>query len=209
MGVTRRGEAHRIAWQKILTRQLEKEIIQFKTGLHASYLRIGDVFEVLDNNKMSKHSGGRISRVVGARVIELDIPVAAISNASALYIQKFAESDEIDDTTDSSETSDRRSAQFEEYTISSRSGFNITLSSDLNADIKQGSVWMIKENDTDKIKPKKYKVKNIKELSNLNYEILAVEHLEEKYEQIDNSTGSTSGINLEEREYYGPVIIVP
>ena len=209
IGVTRRGEAHRIAWQKILTRQLEKEIIQFKTGLHASYLRIGDVFEVLDNNKMSKHSGGRISRVVGARVIELDIPVAAISNASALYIQKFAESDEIDDTTDSSETSDRRSAQFEEYTISSRSGFNITLSSDLNADIKQGSVWMIKENDTDKIKPKKYKVKNIKELSNLNYEILAVEHLEEKYEQIDNSTGSTSGINLEEREYYGPVIIVP
>ena len=209
IGVTRRGEAHRIAWQKILTRQLEKEVIQFKTGLQASYLRIGDVFEVLDNNKVSKHSGGRIARVISSRSIELDIPSSALSNVTDVYIQKVAESDEIDDTTNSSETSDRRSAQFSEYRISSRNGFIINLSSDLDPSVKQGSAWIIKENATDSIKPKKYKVKNIKEISNLNYEIIGTEHLEEKYDQIDKTTGATSGIDFDEREYDGHPIVVP
>ena len=209
IGVTRRGEAHRIAWQKILSRQLEKEIIQFKTGLQASYLRIGDVFEVLDNNKVSKHSGGRIAKVLGARSVELDIPSSALSNVNDIYIQKSSESDEINQTTNSSETSDRRSAQFDEYSITARNGFIVNFNSDLDPTIKQGSTWVIKENDTDSIKPKKYKVKNIKEISNLNYEIIAVEHIEEKYEQIDSATGSTSGIDFDEREYYGHTIVVP
>ena len=209
LGDARRGEAHRIAWQKILTRQLEKEVIQFKTGLQASYLRIGDVFEVLDNNKVSKHSGGRIARVISSRSIELDIPSSALSNVTDVYIQKVAESDEIDDTTNSSETSDRRSAQFSEYRISSRNGFIINLSSDLDPSVKQGSAWIIKENATDSIKPKKYKVKNIKEISNLNYEIIGTEHLEEKYDQIDKTTGATSGIDFDEREYDGHPIVVP
>ena len=37
-----------MAWLKILTRQLEKEIVQFKTGIQAAYLRVGDVVDVID-----------------------------------------------------------------------------------------------------------------------------------------------------------------
>jgi predicted phage tail protein len=208
MGITRRGEAHRLAWHKILTRQLEKEIIQFKTGLQASYLRIGDVFEVLDNNKVSQHAGGRVARVIGARTLELDIPSSALSNVTHLYVQKFAPSDEMGDTTDSSETDSRRSSQFQEYQISSKSGFNATVTSDLDPSIKQGSTWIIKENATDKVKPKKYRVKDIKEVSNVNYEIIATEYLDQKYENIDNTTGSKDGIDFSEREYDGHTIIV-
>jgi len=208
IGITRRGEAHRLAWHKILTRQLEKEIIQFKTGLQASYLRIGDVFEVLDNNKVAKHAGGRVAKVIGARTLELDIPSSALSNVSHLYVQKFSSSDEIDDTTSSTETDDRRSAQFQEYQISSRSGFNITFTSDIDTSIKQGSTWIIKENTVDKVKPKRYRVKDIKEVSNLNYEIIATEYLDQKYENIDNTTGSKDGIDFTEREYDEHVIIV-
>jgi predicted phage tail protein len=208
IGITRRGEAHRLGWHKILTRQLEKEIIQFKTGLQASYLRIGDVFEVLDNNKVAKHAGGRVAKVVGARTLELDIPSSALSNVSHLYVQKFASSDEIDETTSSTDTDDRRSAQFEEYQISSRSGFNVTFISDIDTSIKQGSTWIIKENSVDKVKPKRYRVKDIKEISNLNYEIIATEYLDQKYENIDNTTGSKDGIDFTEREYDEHVIIV-
>lgn len=208
MGITRRGEAHRLAWHKILTRQLEKEVIQFKTGLQASYLRIGDVFEVLDNNKVSQHAGGRVARVTGARTLELDIPSSALSNVTHLYVQKFAPSDEMGDTTDSSETDSRRSSQFQEYQISSKSGFNVTVTSDLDSSIKQGSTWIIKENATDKVKPKKYRVKDVKEVSNVNYEIIATEYLDQKYENIDHTTGSKDGIDFSEREYDGHTIIV-
>ena len=60
----------------------------------------------------------------------------------------------------------------------------------------------------DKVKPKKYRVKDIKEVSNVNYEIIATEYLDQKYENIDNTTGSKDGIDFTEREYDGHTIIV-
>jgi len=62
--------------------------------------------------------------------------------------------------------------------------------------------WIIKENTTDEIKPKKYKIKKITETANMIFKIVGLEYLEEKYDQIDSSADD-SGIYLEEREYYG------
>lgn len=208
IGITRRGEAHRLAWHTILTRQLEKEIIQFKTGLHGSYLRIGDVIDVVDNNKISKHSGGRIARIISSDTVELDIPASALSDVNNLLIEVPALSDDDSDTSDSSEINDRRQPQYLDYEISSRSGFTVTFTSDLNSNIKQGNNWIIKENSTDKIVPKKYRIKQIKESSPMQFDFTAVEYLEDKYESIDNSTSSKDGIYLEEREYYGHDITV-
>ena len=239
LGITRRGEAHRLAWHKILTKQLEKEVVMFEAGIRASYLRIGDVIEVLDNNKVSNHSGGRVVSIINSNTIEIDIPVAALGNATSLYIespvQEIAEwapnttflagSTVIhlgefyknldgnnpappDEDNGSSWTSAEpvRQKQFEEYSISSKSGFNITLSQSISNDIKTGFTWIVKENDEDKVKPRQYKVKQVREMSSLQYEVVGTEHFEDKYNQIDNATGSEKGIEFESREYYGPPI---
>lgn len=211
-GITRKGEAHRLCWRKILTRQLEKEIVHFQTGLQASYLRIGDVVEIMDNNKISNHSGGRITKVIDNRNIELDIPTSILIASPTIYLQISQASDSDYDTSSSDETENRRSAQYAEYTISSASGFQITLSSDIDSTIKKGFSWMIKEKvvtstgHVETIKPKQYRIKNIKEISQLQFEVIGVEYLDEKYEQIDNSV--KTGAEIEAREYSGPVINV-
>jgi predicted phage tail protein len=241
IGITRRGEAHRLAWHKILTKQMEKEVIIFEAGIRASYLRIGDVIEVLDNSKVSEHSGGRIISIISSRTIQLDIPTAALGNATSLYIESpvqtysewapnttflsgttviylghFYENKTGDngstppneDETNWDNIETVRQKQFKEYSISSKSNFNVTLSSNISSDIKEGFTWIVKENDSDKVKPRQYKIKQVKEISTLNYEVAATEHFEDKYNQIDNSTGAEKGIEFEDRAYYGPPISI-
>jgi len=208
LGVTRRGEAHRLAWHKILTRQIENEIITFKAGLEASYLRIGDVIQIVDNNKIANHSGGKVSKVINSTEIEIDIPTSLLSTVSSVYIEVPVKSDDMDDTSDSSEIASRRSPQYKEYAIAARNGFELTLGAPLDSSIKAGFNWIIKDNASDKIKPKEYKVENLKEVSELTYEITALEYIREKFDDIDASTSSKDGINLDEREYYGHTIVV-
>jgi predicted phage tail protein len=207
-GITRRGEAHRLAWHKILTRQIENEIITFKTGIEASYLKIGDVVQVVDNKKISSHSGGKITKVVSGTKIEIDIPASFLVDVTEIFVEVPVQSDDIGDTSDSSEISNRRVAQYKEYTINGRSGFELTLGSSLDSSIEAGSNWIIKNNATDKIKPKEYKIEILKEVSELSYEITALEYVREKFADIDASTSLRDGTNLEEREYYGHTVIV-
>ena len=86
ISITRKGEAHRLAWQKILTQQLEREIINFKAGLQASYLRIGDVIDIIDRNKMSNHHGGNVLKVHDSRTIEIDLPTSAITEINEINL---------------------------------------------------------------------------------------------------------------------------
>ena len=190
IGITRRGEAHRLAWHKILSRQLEKEIINFKTGLRASYLRVGDVIEVMDKNKSKKHAGGKITKRINSNTVTIDIPAAALNNVDYLYIDTPAQSDD---------TEGSRTSQFTKYEIATKLGFEVSFVENLNDSIQAGSSWIIESNDADKVSPKKYRIKEIKEASNLEYEITALEYLESKYYYIDESTSSNNGIFIEER----------
>jgi predicted phage tail protein len=206
MGVTRKGEAHRLAWLKILTRQLEKEIVQFKTGIQAAYLRVGDVIDVVDNKKLSKHSGGRVVKKIGSNQLELDIPTSALQNVSKLKIQKpISSADFGDNPSNSDKTSERQTEQWETFTITNKNGFVVTVSGNLDS-VDSGSAWIIEQNSTDKIKPKLYKVESIKELSHLNYEITAIDYVAEKYERINNSTARNSNADDVKEPYYGPTL---
>lgn len=86
IAITRRGEAHRLGWRKILTQQLEREVVQFKSGMQASYLKVGDVIDIIDNNKNNKHYGGSILEVIDNRNIKIDIPTEVISSASSINL---------------------------------------------------------------------------------------------------------------------------
>lgn len=207
-GITRRGEAHRLCWSKILTRQLEKEVIHFKSGLQSAYLKIGDVINVLDNNKISRHSGGRIKKILGRKVrntltiydVEIDIPIEALNGVTSILV-------EVQDNISPEST---RASNFLEFTISISSGFQLELfTNDTNAgSIFSGSTWMIESNYSANISPKPFRVKQIKEVKNMEFEITAVEYIEEKYSQVDSSTSNLNGSYDQSREYSGHEIIV-
>jgi len=210
-GITRKGEANRLAWHKILTDQTEKEIISFIAGLEAAYLRPGDVVKVMDNRKVSQQSAGRIIDVISDTEIEIDIPASVLSTITHLYIQKAVESKELSNngTDNSSEIDDYRKSQFLEYQVSSVSGFKVTLNTSIDSSIKPGYIWMIKSytSGDEIIEPSLYKVKTITEQENLTFAVNAIEYHPEKYDAVDKSS-SSSGENFEARKYTGHEIVV-
>lgn len=83
-GITSKGQAHRAARYLIANGQLETELIYFKTKLEGSYLRPGDIFNVIDSLKTNHRYGGNVkdyfsSAAIGDKsasgVITLDFPL--------------------------------------------------------------------------------------------------------------------------------------
>lgn len=183
ISITRRGEALRLAKSKVLTSQMQKEIIQFETGLPASYLKIGDVINVLDNNKLPKQSSGKILSINSARTsIEIDIPVSALPDIKSISIQSVINEGEMDDD---------RSPQFKTYNVSSfGSNFTINLSSAIDSNIKTGFTWMVSEfknnNQDDNDKIKQYQIKNLKEINSLTFEVIAIEFDPDKFDLLES-----------------------
>jgi predicted phage tail protein len=206
-GVTRKGEANRIAWQKILTKQFEKELVEFKAGIQASYLRVGDVIDVLDNNKYSLHSGGKIARIIDQNTVELDIPTNILNDVAEIKIQRAEASDEFNDAVNSAQIENRRSEQWLQYTITARNGFNVTLAQNLDPTTLAGAIWIIVDNEQSEIRPKQYRIKSIKEISPLEYNIVAIDYVAEKFERINNAADAPDVTAEEIQEYYGPDII--
>ena len=203
-GITRRGEAHRLCWKTILNRQIEKEIISFSAGLQASYLRIGDVINIMDNSKISKHSGGRILNILDYSrnsqynyIVQIDIPASLIVGSNSTILVET-----------SAFTEDDRPKQYASMTVVGGSNFTLSLRSNTYVDIKPGSIWMIENDSSTNIKPKPYRIKSIAEKDNMNFEIVAIEYISEKYDAIDKSSGFDGAI-LEDREYSGHEIIIP
>ena len=198
IGITRKGEANRLAMSKLMNQKMETEVIEFTIGLHGGYLRIGDVIEVMDNKKISQQAGGRIMSRVNDSTIEIDIPVDAISNATKIYIQKFASSSQ------SSESSEaNRPSQFSEHTISSTNGFEVTVDGSLDESVQSSYVWMVKDyNDDngDPIKSKQYRIKEISESEASKYKITALLYNPEKYKYIDQPLSSSDD---QSEEYVG------
>ena len=179
ISITRKGEALRLARSKVLTTHMQKEIIQFETGLPASYLRIGDVINVIDNNKLPKQSSGKILKISSNRkTIEIDIPVSTLpSGLKSLSIQCL---------TDEGEMADDRSPQFENHEVQSTSSvFSINLKNAIDSSIRPGFTWMIKEVNNSEIAPMQYQIKNLKEINGLKFEVIAIEYNPDKFDLIE------------------------
>jgi len=201
IAITRKGEANRLAMSKVHSRQLEKEVINFSTSLQGSYLRIGDIIEVADNNKMSHQCGGRIMKVDenNRKKIYIDIPVKALPpEINTFYIQDIRDSFTPD--TDSDEEPEH-TKQYSSFQVLEREGFVLTLDKAVSSNVRGGFVWLVKQGKDDQdsnIGGKQFKVKSIKEVkSGSEYEIMALEHSKIKYEIIDG--GAT--VELDDAEY--------
>jgi len=226
IGITRKGEAHRLAWQKILTQQLEREIIEFKAGLQASYLKIGDVIDITDNNKNHKHYGGSVMEVIDSKNIKIDIPTTAINDVNSIKLsfpnsqhatwtsnKSYIVDDKVFDPIDfslyicvnsvNSSTEPSRDInnwslftssqepQYQEYTIDTTNGFQITFIEDIDSNIKAGCSWLSSLSGS--ISPSKpYRIKSITESEELIFNIIAVEYVAEKYEFVDQASSDSS-----------------
>lgn len=204
VAITRRGEANRLTLEKVYAKQLETEIISFKTSLQGSYLRIGDVVEVVDNNKFSSHAGGRITKINAndRKIIDLDIPNAALpSTVTTILIQDIFASTESDN-----EDEEERPAQYTEYTITKLTGFQIRLNSALPSHVQTGFSWIVKTGSDahGNIKSKPYRIKSIKEIDNLQFEIQGLEYIADKYDFVDGTVDEDTEV-----EYDAHDIIIP
>jgi len=178
ISITRKGEALRLARSKVLTTQMQKEIIQFETGLPASYLRIGDVIKVIDNNRLPNQSSGRILKIsTDRRSVEIDIPKSALPNFTSLSIQCVKDEGDMDDD---------RSPQFEDYEVQNASGgFTINLEQAVDSSVRPGFTWMINKSSNSTFTPQQYQIKNLKEIDGLKFEVIAIEYNPDKFDLIE------------------------
>lgn len=68
-GATSRGQAARYGKWKLLTSKLQKEVVSFKTGENAAYLRPGSIINIQDADRNSVRYSGRILSATNNSVI--------------------------------------------------------------------------------------------------------------------------------------------
>ena len=81
-GCTSRGQARRLGKWKLLTNNLNTDTVTFETSLNAAFLRPGDIFQVIDQNKEGKSWGGRISTGSSTTAINVDRKPTGFGNTS-------------------------------------------------------------------------------------------------------------------------------
>ena len=87
-GTTSRGQARRLAKYVLYSNKLEREIVNFKAGLEALMVNVGDIIEISDELKQFKIDGARVLQVNPGDpsiVIENTIDINSIDNEAFVY----------------------------------------------------------------------------------------------------------------------------
>ena len=215
LGTTSRSQAYRLGKWFLYTNQLETDLIQFKCGIEATYLRPGDVIKIQDSLKNTKRYGGRIKainpanyqitldqgvyeNVVGQK-ITLIVPQSskAVTQLNADATEKLQEQDftgigqsEIDET---------RATQIQQFTVTGVSGSDATSGGAQNdlitveADealsrVAVGTIWSMQNIAADyKIKEVEYRVLGVTEETAGQYALTGMMYAGSKFGAIDES----------------------
>lgn len=215
LGTTSRSQAYRLGKWFLYTNQLETDLIQFKCGIEATYLRPGDVIKIQDSLKNTKRYGGRIKainpanyqitldqgvyeNVVGQK-ITLIVPQSskAVTQLNADATEKLQEQDftgirqsEIDET---------RATQIQQFTVTGVSGSDATSGGAQNdlitveADealsrVAVGTIWSMQNTAADyKIKEVEYRVLGVTEETAGQYALTGMMYAGSKFGAIDES----------------------
>jgi len=215
LGVTSRSQAYRLGKWFLFTNQLETDLVQFKTGIEATYLRPGDVVKVQDSLKTTKRYGGRIKAVatsdfqltldkgikenIVGQKITLIVPrdSTSVTQLSIDAQEKLKKRDiggmsqaEIDET---------RAPQIQEFTITaigpSEPGeggvqndlITVQASGDFNS-VGVGTIWSIQNLSTKyEIKEVEYRILSVVEQTAGGYTVTAMMYAGSKFGAIDES----------------------
>lgn len=135
-GCSSRGQAHRLGRWVLITDLYETDTVSFKAGLEAAYLRPGDVFQVLDNDRAGNIQAGRVATISSDRQTigldrAIDITTAGAMTVAVTRPAGFLTSDEISNST---QTPLLRTSQAQTITVT-----NAQLPAGAGATVTKGS----------------------------------------------------------------------
>lgn len=217
LGVTSRGQAHRLAKWMLYTNQTETDTIQFTAGQEGGYLRPGDVVKIQDKLKTSKRYGGRIKAInYAANSVTLDegieqdivgqkitfiVPKANTTvrelNKDATSKLKIAAEEQVPAEGMTTEELDAtRQTQIKQFTITSVSETNVvTISENTDEDfnlIEVGFIWSVQNTTSEyEIEEVEYRIISINEQSFNEYQITGMMYNRSKFDAIDDSQNLT------------------
>jgi len=167
---TSRGQAARLGRWFLYTQNNEAETVTFTASLESgTIVRVGTVINIADPMRAGVRRGGRIKTGVSTTQIIVDD-------------QNNTDLPSTDSATLSVILSD---GSLETKTISSVSGATITVSSAFSSVPQTNSVWVI-ENTS--VELQTFRVISVTEVSQLNYQIVAVVHDPNKYAFVEDGT---------------------
>ena len=215
LGITSRSQAYRLGKWFLFTNQLETDLVQFKTGIEATYLRPGDVVKIQDSLKTTKRYGGRIKaispsdfqltldkgikeNIVGQK-ITLIVPrdSTSVKQLSIEAQEKLKNSDvsgmsqaKIDET---------RAPQIQEFTVAAvgpsdpgeggvqNDLITVEASEDFDS-VGVGTIWSIQNLNTGyQIKEVEYRILSVVEQTAGDYTVNAMMYAGSKFGAIDES----------------------
>jgi len=212
LGTTSRSQAHRIGKWVLYTNQTETTLVQFSSGLEASYLMPGDVVKIQDKLKSTKRYGGRISNInYGSKTITLDkgiseditgqtitliVPkgntsIRELNREAKLNIEASFNDPDVSSGLTQSQIDRTRQTQIKSFTVASVSDGNIVKISEIEDEdfsfIPVGSLWSMQNSNAEyNIKEMQYRIVSIAENSLNDYIVTAMEYNNTKFAAIDS-----------------------
>lgn len=151
-GCSSRGQAHRLGKYIVQSEMVETDTVSFSAGQQAQYLRPGDVFEVMDNDRAGVQHGGRIKRIAGDRLsVTLDRSVTIPAGTVTVVMTRPQANLNLDDIADSTDIAAFRTSQTVELTVTNGTGATDTLTfgDAIPATIEVPSVFLLKTETVD------------------------------------------------------------
>ena len=213
LGVTSKGQAHRLAKWMLYTTQTETDTVQFLTGQEGSYLRPSDVVKIQDKLRTTKRYGGRIKAINHAtKKVTLDhgieegivgqkitfiVPKAnkstrALDETAQARIKIAVENHVEPEGLSAAEMDEAREPQIKQFTIAAVEETNvITISETQDEDfnlIKAGYIWSAQNTAAEyEIEEIEYRVISVVENSSNEYQVTGMMYNSSKFGAVDRS----------------------
>lgn len=191
-GCTSQAQAQRVGRWLLLTSRLETQAVTFDVGLDGAIAMPGQIIQVADQNRAGRRIGGRIVSA-GIDYVIVDAPVlaaagdtmtitlpsgitetrtisAAIGNALTADTTYYTA-----DTTDI--TADMTGLQTSITTI--------FVTGDFSEVPEAETIWAL---NTEELQTQRFRVVSVSETAGLQFRVEAVQHIDAKYDAVDNLT---------------------
>jgi len=219
LGTTSRSQAYRLGKWFLFTNQLETDLIQFKAGIEATYLRPGDVIKIQDSLKNTKRYGGRIKAIspsdyqltldqgvyedVVGQKITLIVPSEskAVATLNAEAQEQLNQSDFTGIPQE--KITETRATQIQQFTVAAVSGSDadsggaqndvITVEdSEEFGKVAVGTIWSLQNTSTEvNITEVSYRVLTVTEETAGEYSVTAMMYEGSKFGAVDESRDLT------------------
>lgn len=187
-GTTSRGQARRIGRHILITEKFELETISFRVGVEGAIVTPGTLIKIKDSNRQTERAGGRIVSAT-SNSITLDKAVNIPSGATdiKLWVQIPTSMNE----TIEGNTFNTFNPNTASYSVTAVAGSSnlttLTLSSSTFATTPTtGNLWILSYTPSGTSENTSvYKVLSVIENNSFEYEITALQHYSNKYDEIE------------------------